>query len=240
MKRVVMLATYARLAAACALGIPMAGGCTGSETGNPTASLRLGLRATDPMIATVGETGDAIRVRELWLSIVSVMGVPCAAGAKEVAISSEPLASNLVPGLEVGKLPVGTYCGLHLILAPTALSMLPAGVTAGPTAVAAYGTRADDVPFAILSAAPLDLAISGPAFAVSEDHNLLLAFDVSAWLRDAVLDSATVVNGLAVLDGRTHPSVTAAFETQLTASLHDDLNADGHVDADEGALATIH
>jgi hypothetical protein len=69
---------------------------------------------------------------------------------------------------------------------------------------------------------------------------MLLAFDVSAWFRDAVLDSATVVDGLALLDGREHPSVTATFETQLTATLHDDLNADGHVDMDESVLATIH
>jgi hypothetical protein len=135
---------------------------------------------------------------------------------------------------------VGEYCGLRLLLAPTALSTLPAGVTAGPATVAVYGTRADDVPFAVLSAAPLDLPISGAAFAVREDHTLLLAFDVSAWLRDAVLDSATVVDGLALLDGREHPSVTETFETQLTATLHDDLNADGHVDANEAALATVH
>ena len=242
MKRAVMLALCARLAVASAMAIPLIGGCTGSETGNPsaTASLRLGLRSTDPSIATVGDTGNAIRVQELWLSIASIAAVPCAAGVDEVAINQDPIGDDLVPGLEVGKLPVGEYCGLHLVLAPTALSTLPTGIATGSATVAVYGTRADDVPFAVLSAAPLDLSIPGMAFTVSEGRSLLLAFDVSAWLRDAVLDSATLMDGLALLDGREHPSVTATFETQLTATLHDDLNADGQVDADEGALATIH
>jgi hypothetical protein len=242
MKRAVILAPCARLAVACAIAIPMIGGCTGSETGNPsaTANLRLAVRATDPSIATVGETGDAIRVEELWLSVTRIAAVPCAAGAEEVAINQEPIGDNLVPGLDAGKLPVGEYCGLRMMLAPTTLSTLPTGVTTGPASVAVYGTRSDDVPFAVLSAAPLDLFIPGAAFTISDGHSLLLAFDVSAWLRDAVLDSAAVVDGLAVLDGREHPSLTATFEAQLTATLHDDLNLDGHVDADEGTLATIH
>ncbi len=242
MKRALILSLCARLAAACAMVIPFIGGCAGSETGNPsaTASLRLALRATDASIATVGEAGDATRVQELWLSVASMTAVPCVAGAEEVAINQQLVEGNLVSGVDVGDLPVGEYCGLHLLLAPTSLSTLPRGVTTGPASIAAYGTRADDVPFAVLSAAALDLPIPGAAFTVVEGHSLLLAFDVSAWLRNAVVDGATVVNGLAVLDGRDHPSVTAPFEMQLTATLHDDLNADGHVDANEGSLATIH
>jgi hypothetical protein len=242
MKHAVLLALCTRLAAPCVLAVVLMGGCTGSETGNPSvsASLSLGLRSTDPSLATVGETGDAIRVRELWLSIAGIAAVPCATGAGEVPINQGPIGDDLVPGFDVGNLPAGEYCGLHVVLAPTALSTLPTGVTTGPATVAVYGTRADDVPFAVLSAAPLDLSIPGAAFTVSEGHSLLLAFDVSSWLRDAVLDSASVMDGLAVLDGREHPSVTATFEAQLTATLHDDLNADGHVDADEAALATIH
>lgn len=242
MKRAVTLALCARLIAVWAMMVPLLGGCSGSETGNPsaTARLRLGLRTTDSSVATVGEVGDAIRVQALWLSIATIAAVPCAGGAEQVPINQDPIAADLAPGLDAGKLPVGEYCGLRLLLAPTALSAQPAGVTAGPATVAVYGTRADAVPFAVLSAAPLDLPIPGAAFNVREDHTLLLAFDVSAWLRDAVLDNATVVDGLALLDGREHPSVTETFETQLTATLHDDLNADGHVDANEAALATIH
>ena len=242
MKRAVTLALCARLVVACAMMVPLLGSCTGSETGNPsaTASLRLGVRTTDASIAAVGETGDAIRVQELWLVIASIAATPCAAGATEVPISQDPIGAELVPGLDVGRLPIGEYCGLHLVLAPSTLSELPVGIPTAPATIAILGTQADELPFAILSATPLDLSIAGAAFTVGEDHTLLLVLDVAAWLRDAVLDSATVVDGLALLDGREHASVTATFETQLTATLHDDLNADGHVDADEAALATIH
>jgi hypothetical protein len=241
MNRRSMFAGYLGRVVSYALAIGVAAaGCAGSETGNPTASLTLGLRATDPTIATVGVPGDAIRVQELWLSIDRIAAVGCAADAPEVAITHGAISGDLAEGLDVGELPVGEYCGLHLQLQPSALSTLPVAAAPGPATIAAYGTRADGLPFAVLSGAPLDLAIPGAVFTVSEGHSLLLAFDVSAWLRDAVLDSATVVDGIAVLDGREHPAVTSTFETQLTASLHDDLNADGHVDADEAALALIH
>jgi hypothetical protein len=241
MKRAFTPSTRARLATACAfMALLASGACTGSETGNPTASLRLGLRASDPSIATVGETGDGIRVHALWLSVASISAVGCETGAAEKEVSPSATLLNLAEGLEVGEVATGEYCGLHLRLEPAELSTLPMGAPPGATSIATYGERADGVPFVILSAASLDLTIPGPAFTVNEGHSLLLAFDVSAWLRDAVLDGATVTDGLALLDGREHPALTATFDAQLTASLHDDLNADGHVDDDEGALAAIH
>ena len=243
MKRAVTPTTRSMFAALCAVVTSIASpGCTGSETGNPsaTASLRMGLQASDPSLASVGETGQAIRVSELWLSVASIAAVSCDADAHETAIGQGAIAGELAQGVDVGQLTAGEYCGLRLLLEPAELGTLPAGVVAGAATVAVFGTRADGVPFAVLSAAPLDLAIPGAAFTVSEGASLLLAFDVSAWLRDAVLDSAVDVEGVAVLDGREPPELTPPHETQQTLSLHDDANANGQVDATEGALAGLH
>jgi hypothetical protein len=216
-------------------------GCDGSETGNPSlAKLQLSLRATDPAIASVGDIGNAIRVQELWLSVARIAAVGCGVPAEEVLLSQPMVLGDLARGLDVGELPAGDYCGLHLTLEPVALPTLPAGVAPGMASIGVYGSRADAVPFAILSVAPLDLSIPGTAFTVHDGDALLLAFDVSAWLRDAVLDSATVVDGTAVLDGREHPAITSVFESQLSVSLHHDADADGHVDVDEAALASLH
>jgi hypothetical protein len=129
---------------------------------------------------------------------------------------------------------------VRLRLVAGALPAAPATLPELPASVAIYGARADDVPFAILSAAPLDVSIPGAAFTIGDDEKLLLAFDVSAWLRENVLDTATVVDGTAVLDGREHPALTSTFETQLTVSLHRDDNVNGVVDETETSLARLH
>ena len=216
-------------------------GCDGSETGNPSiGSLQLGLRSTDDTIASVVDTDSAIYVEQLWLSVASIGLVGCAAGAPEVTLNSENITGDLAQGVMVGDVPGGEYCSVHLRLELAELPIPPPGGVAGPASIAASGARADNVPFVILSAAPLDVSIPGPAFTVGNEEAFLLAFDVAAWLRASVLDSATLVDGTAVLDGREHPSMTSVFDSQLTVTLHHDANANGVVDESEAALATLH
>jgi hypothetical protein len=229
-------------AALCCLGLLLGpSGCTGSETGNPTATkLTLSLRSSDPTVASVGDSGDGIRVSELWLSVEDIRMVGCGTTADEVLLNPKPFVANLADGFSVSGPPAGQYCAVRLGLVPKPLAQLPSGVPAGDASSAVYGARADSVPFAILSAASLDLSIPGDAFTVGDGDSLLLAFDVAGWLRSGVLDEATVSGGTALLDGRVHPAVTATFEAQLTVSLHRDANQDGRVDPDETALAGLH
>ena len=216
-------------------------GCEGSETGNPSVgSLQLGLRSTDETIASVVDTDTAVYVEQLWLSVASIGLVGCAPGASEVTLNSENITGDLAQGVTVGDLPGGEYCSVHLRLEPADLPVPVPGGVALPASIAVSGARADNVPFVILSAAPLDVSIPGPTFTVGNDEAFLLAFDVAAWLRQSVLDSATLVDGTAVLDGREHPSMTSVFDTQLTVTLHHDANANGVVDESEAALATLH
>jgi hypothetical protein len=224
-------------AVCCAVAAP---GCTGSETGNPSQSkLQLGLQSSDDSIASELETPGAIHVEQLWLSVESVALLGCAADANETAINQGPLSGDLAQGVLAGAVPVGDYCGARLRLVPGDLTA-PTGLAALPATVVVQGTRADRVPFAILSAAPLDVTLPGAAFSVNEQEQLLLAFDVSGWLRANVLDAAAVVNGSALLDGREHPVLTSTFDSQLTVSLHRDENGNGAVDPTEAPLAGFH
>jgi hypothetical protein len=221
----------------CAVAAP---GCAGSETGNPSqAKLQLGLQSSDDSIASELETPGAIHVEQLWLSLESVALLGCAANAEETAINEGPLSGDLAHGVTAGDVPSGEYCGVRLRLVPGDLTA-PAGLPALPATVVMQGTRADGMSFAILSAAPLDVTLPGAAFGVSEREQLLLAFDISGWLRANVLDTATVVNGTALLDGREHPVLTSTFDSQLTVSLHRDENGNGAVDPGEVPLAGFH
>jgi hypothetical protein len=217
-----------------------AAACTGSETGNPSgAKLQLGLQSSDDSIASELATPGSIHVEQLWLSLESVGLLGCDASATETAINPAPLSGDLAQGVVAGVVPSGDYCGAHLRLTPLDFAA-PAGTPVLPTAVAVRGTRADGVPFAVLSATPLDVTLPGAVFTVSEQEQLLLAFDVSGWLRANVLDAATVANGTALLDGRQHPVLTATFDSQVTVSLHHDENGNGAVDAAEAPLAAFH
>ncbi len=216
-------------------------GCEGSETGNPSVgSLQLALRSTDDTIASVVDTDSAIYVEQLWLSVASIGLVGCAADAPEVTINSQNLTGDLAQGVAVGEIPAGEYCSVHLRLEAAELPVPAPGGVAGLASIAVSGARADNVPFVILSAAPLDVSIPGPAFTIRNEEAFLLAFDVGAWLRASVLDTAKLVDGTAVLDGREHPSMTSVFDAQLTITLHHDANVNGVVDESEAALATLH
>lgn len=225
------------VSAGCALLAPA---CAGSETGNPSsAKLQLGLQSSDDSIASELATPGAIHVEQLWLSVESVALLGCDASATETAVNPKPLFGDLAQRVPAGAVPSGDYCGARLRLVPRDF-VAPADLPVLPASVAIQGTRADGVPFAVLSAAPLDVTLLGAPFIVSEQEQLLLAFDVSGWLRANVLDAATVVNGTALLDGRQHPVVTSTFESQLTVSLHHDQNGNGAVDSSEPALAGFH
>jgi len=237
MKRARIRLSKLLMLACCALA---AAGCTGSETGNPSpAKLQLGLQSSDDSIASELETPGAIHVEQLWLSVESIGLLGCAANADETAINPSPLSGDLAQGVPAGSVPPGEYCGARLRLVPGNFAA-PAGLPVLPASLAMQGTRADGVPFAVLSAAALDVTLPGAAFSVSERDQLLLAFDVSGWLRANVLDAAMLVNGTALLDGREHPVLTATFEAQLTVSLHQDENGNGAVDAAEAPLAGFH
>ncbi len=236
-----LVTSLTRLLMSSALIGLLAAGCEGSETGNPTVGrLQLGVRSTDQSIASVAPTTSAVYVEQLWLSLGGVNLVGCTAGALEVSLTSARITGDLSDGVEVGQVPIGEYCGVHLSFEPSALPVMPPRDTAEPASVAVSGSRADQVPFVILSRAPLDVTVAGPAFTVGKDETFLLVFDVAAWLRANLLDTATVIDGTAVLDGRVHPSITSVFESQLTVTLHRDANDDGVVGDDEGALATLH
>src|SRR5258706_13718699 len=161
------------LSACCALAAP---GCTGSETGNPSqAKLQLSLQSSDDSIASELETPGAIHVEQLWLSVESIALLGCGASAKETAVNPSPLSGDLAQGVPGGAVPPGNYCGAHLRLVPGDLAA-PAALAALPATVVVQGTRADAVPFAVLSAAPLDVTLPRAAVSVAEQEQLLLAF----------------------------------------------------------------
>jgi hypothetical protein len=215
-------------------------GCGGTETGNPGgARLELTLRATDPSVATVRGQGQGLRVDELYLSLASVALVGCPDG--HGAGFSDDAVVNLADGaLLDGEFPPGEYCGFRFALEPGALPGAGENPNFERATIAVYGASADATAFEIVSGNVLELELPAPAFTLSTEEKLLLAFDVSLWLRENVLDTAVTTDRGLVMDGRDHPAVTERFEMQMAVSLHRDANDNGVVDETEAALAAHH
>lgn len=235
-----------RATALCLVSILLAG-CAGTETGNPSvAPITMGLRTTDPDIATPGP-GSGVGIEEAWLAAASlrtIEGAACDAVARPPAVVDAE--GELVVGVATEGLPAGSFCGVHVEL--QASDALPPGAPEASRGRALFvrGASADGVAFEIALDGPttLELRTPGGALAVADGDAFVLTFDVARWLSTGAIEAVTPdVDGVRRIEAG--DTELGAFEAGLVSSgeLYSDLDADGVLDVAEvaaGALAASH
>lgn len=230
-----------------------AAACVGTETGNPSFEGTLSYNAHSSDAARVallsGDPG-AIVVNNAWLVLGDVGFV------EGTACDPTTPALEHADGLGIGdhapstaastplSLEAGRYCGLHLPLVRSP------DVAQGnvPTELAGHsvlivGTLADGRPFSLRSASEADLFLAASAGAFDLDAQLpdvLIGFDVAAWLGELSWASAVEeADGSVLVDATHNESLLQEFETHLASgtSLFRDVDGLGQVRVDSERLA---
>lgn len=225
--------TLFRVAAALLL----AGGCAGTETGNPTlpaVELRVtGFTSDFNAVAVAKPGGPNITVERAFAALDAIELFPCASGLPPQRF--EGIAAELTqkPPLELGA--PGTdqhYCSARVALGATAEPTLP---ELDGLSVFVEGTRADGTPFRIASAEPVTVDLhTNPPNTPFSATGLLLGFDFAIWLDGVDLDGATVESSLVTLDATHNVEALAVFEAQgaLSPALYDDSDGNGQLAGD--------
>lgn len=228
-------------------------GCVGTETGNPSFDGTLSYNAHSSDAARVallsGDSG-AIVVDNAWLVLGDVGFV------EGIACNTETPPSGHVDGLGIGdhapstaastplSLEAGSYCGVRLPLVHPP-DVLPANL---PSEIAGHsvlitGTLGDGRAFSLRSASEdeLFLVATADAFALdAELPDVLIGFDVAAWLGELSWNSAVEEADRSVLVDETHnANLLQEFEDHLASgtSLFRDPDGLGQVRADSERLA---
>jgi len=239
-----------RAALALSLLLPHAVGCAGTETGNPsiTGALSYTGFSSEPELVGVGRSGSLARVDAAWFDLG-----PVRAFAAD-SCSSTRRAGLSVPALGPGDHAAGNhnvveyrssdtaFCGIEVpfVRVPSSASGVPAEVAGH--ALHLRGTLANGVPFSIISDATQAVFLSAPqgSFELREDAtDLLLAFDLAAWLRPLDFTKASVTQGQIRISVEENAELLEQFEASLAAGvlLYRDRDGDGSVDQNPELLA---
>ena len=214
----------------------LAGGCAGTETGNPTlpaVELRVMAFSDDFGAVAVATPGPNISVARAFAALGEIQLLPCGAGLPPQRFAAVGIELTQKPAFQLNA--AGTdqaYCGARVALAPSAAATPPelAGLS-----VYLEGTRADGTAFKIASAAPVtvDLRTTPPNTPFSAE-GLLLGFNFATWLEGVDLDGATVEGASITLDASHNTDALAVFEAQagLAPALYDDADGNGQLAGD--------
>jgi len=236
----------------------LAGGCTGTETGNPSFSGRLGYDAYSSAPGVVAlsaalsgenerEPSSELSVANAWLVLGDVElleGAECASqGAHVHGLGAGDHAAGQAPSTEF-ELTAGRYCGVRLPLqvggsdipaeAPESLhaeSVVLRGQLADGRAFELHSRLQEEL---VLRATDGDFAIDGAHAAV------VIGFDVASWLGGLSWQDADVASdGTVWVDADRNPDLLAQFEAALPdgVALFSDADADGLLDAEPMQLA---
>jgi len=204
-------------------------GCgSGTETGNPTDTVRLGIGALP------GKAPRDLTLEEARVSVPSLFFTACP-GA-EAPDAADPAALDLLdPSPSAIQVPRSgdTACGATIELGPS--------LHAEPAALAGLsfrfsGVRADGVPFEITSTFsrhyPL---VTNPPDTPLDAASLFIAFDLAVWLDAAAVPTLPVDGGAIVVDSDHNADALTALESAgvHAIALYLDADRDGVLDSNE-------
>ena len=227
------------------LAVSACAGCSsGTETGNPSFTAELSYTAYSSVPEVVGVHTRASRavVESAWLDLDRV-------GLSTVGSCGLAAPAGLtVPGLGVGdhasglhnvtrfEVTASDYCALDLPFVQVPAGVVQPGAPAGLErhSVMIAGTLADGTPFTVRSAATptVHLVADQASFEMrANSANLLIAFDVGAWL-DLNFDTATRTAGSIQISSDANAALLAQFEANLArgVGLYRDRDGDGKLD----------
>ena len=223
-------------------------GCigTGTETGNPSATVQasIGLTAfsSDPSAVSLPADGASggVRLTEAWVSVkqINLVRQAICDGSTEQEIEfTGPVGDLAATGslLEVLEIPATDYCRVRIRIDEPE-DGAPAEIAG--SSVVLRGTTAAGTPFELRSEERFQLLLRsrGQPFTIDETRDaILLAFDVKRWFDGVPLDDGTPTGGTIVIDEDSNPGLLAAFQDKVNASLavYRDRDGDGDLDDDE-------
>jgi hypothetical protein len=230
----------------------MLAACAGTEAGNPPfdGTLSYAAYSKDVSVAAlrVGD-GQAPVVQTAWLALGDVRFVPA---ADCTAHAEAPIGS---PALGVGdhasghatktrlELAEGSYCAvrLPLLLAGANVGNAPAALPGHSMLI--EGRLADGSTFSIRSRLNRELYLGAQpkAFEMSPAAgSVLIAFDLSAWLKDLDFTTAQSQAGVLIVDEGHNPELLRRFEQNVVSgtALYRDAKASGEIDPSVAPLAS--
>ncbi len=230
--------------AASLLAFAVAIACAPTETGNPPASDSLlftaGSSAPDD-IAVSPDTAP-VSVEALWLGSTTLGYIPCDGDAtNSVYLKQEASAMELVSGdgaLAVGAVPDGSYCLIFMQGSAVPGDEVPAELH--DYSFFSTGSLASGAKFEILGDdIGLEHAFPNPIVRGPSSPNLLLELDVAHLLSPLALDQAAPdTDGVVHVNKSIVTGDPSGFREgfRTSVSLHEDLNGNGRVDANEPDL----
>jgi hypothetical protein len=215
-----------------------------TETGNPEMNVELrvtGQSSTERVAVAIEKTITAAWVIVDDVRLVEADG--CETAAEVEYTAQGPFELDLLGTPVV--IPIAaeptTYCRLRVRMDRAD------GVDAAPAGLDDYalylsGTRSDGVPFVLRSREKFefDLRATGDGFALEAGHDqLVLAYDIGAWLDAVDLSLASLEDGTIFIDDEFNEHLLEDFETAADGalSLHADDDGDGVVGDDDALLA---
>jgi hypothetical protein len=228
--------------------------CAGTETGNPSfaGELAYNTHASDPAVAALRTSEGGAQVDSAWLVLGDARFVDAAHCERrdEVEFNVQGLGAgdHATPAAAVSEfqLEVGDYCGLELPLIRAAAGELPDDAPAQLEghSIVIEGEGADGRPFRIESGAelPLFLAADDGSFLMDADGaQVLVGFDVSVWLSDVDLSSATASDdGVVVVSSDSNSGLLDAFEQNLPRGVALFRDPEGQRVVDEAGAELAH
>lgn len=216
-----------------------------TETGNPELDVQLRASATSST-ARVAVSAPALTVDAAWVVIDDVRlveGELCDAAGEVEHTAVGPFETDLLaasPAAITIPAQATDYCRLRVRLDKAdGVDAAPAGLDDHSVYLA--GSRADGARFEIRSRSgfEVDLRSRGEPFPLAEGADqLLLAFDLGAWLAPVDLEGATPEDGVIRVDEDHERDLLDAFEAGVEAAmeLYSD-GGDGRLDDDDALLA---
>jgi len=201
---------------------------SGTETGNPSDTLRLGVGALP------GRAPEGLSVEQASVSLPSLFVTACPGDAP--AGSAGPAAVDLLaPGPHRLEVPGSgdVLCGMTLELAP---SHLAAPAELAGLSVLFMGMRADGVPFELRSTIsrhyPL---VTNPPDSPLDARSLFVGFDLAVWLDAAGVPSLPSDAGAVVVDATHNVTALDSFDAAAVhaIALYLDVDRDGELDPGE-------
>jgi len=217
----------ALLALACA---GLAGGCAGTETGNPSFEAELAYDAYSSDVSRVAlrSSGAGVEpgvtlVDAAWLVLGDVsLTRDCSAPAADAPVHATGIGEgdHAAQGRVVTALAVtaGEYCGAHVPLVRAAQANAAPAELSGHTILIA-GVTPDGQSFRVLSGlqGSIDLKGKMPFEIGPGNDTVLVGFDLASWLAAIDWDTALVENGMIAIDDAHNTELLGAFEAAVAA-----------------------
>lgn len=227
-------------------GLAITAGCTITETGNPEFAGQMALltETTSPNEFSIGPGGSIAVVEQAWVGFGDVRLVSDT-GCDEIdevefdVPVPTPVDLAAGPAVVTFDVVMDDFCRVRVPMA-RAVAPLPAGAPPelDDAAIALSGTRADGMPFLIVSRSEREADVRSRTvpFAIDEGlRALLMAFDVAVWLDGVDLAGATVVGGRVLIDDDNNSVILDVLEDNVEEALrlYRDGDEDGELDPED-------